>query len=464
MGIGVRLFGQRGDAAVAGSVETDPSPAPGREAVAAVVTHEGVPFPVAAPITHLALPLPLMTGLSDIVSQELMVPLAHLVPNPRHPRNDWGQPSDELDALAEHLTAVGPLVPITCTPDQHDATGPLHIVKGHRHFAAARLAAARRAQLDEVKVHLLTHADGRPLSSYEQLTYWLITTHAGKKPSDDQTTVALVLWLQERKPAQREIAQCLRVALGTVNRAIQITEELEPIVVAVTSHRLQLDAALRLRDVMPDPPRRVVFVASVLRRNAERRDQSQVPLTVKQILDLACSEQAQHQGLRSPVALFGTRPHPPQPTERTLSTMPTVPHTLSMPAARDTMAGGIEPPLSRTRNRPPAQRPHPEVLTVLERDPQASDVAILVASTRDMLCWFDRVVSAGSPLSRLLRKRYRAFEQPRVEAALEALLAQERLPVSGGTSAAQSGSYHQEPNASAAPRENAAGVERMRLP
>jgi ParB-like chromosome segregation protein Spo0J len=460
MGSGVRLFGRDGEVAVSGDVQMDPSPAPGTDVVAAVPPQVGTPLPGAVSITPLALPSPLTTCLSDIVVEDLNVPLAHLVPNPRHPRNNWGQMDDDLSALAEDLAAMRLFVPIACTPYEHGAAGPLSIVKGHRRFAAAG-----QADLDEVPIHLLAHEDGRPLNAYEQLTYWLITTHADKKPFEQHTIVGIVCWIreraalrasggEEREPTQREIARALHVSLGTANRAVRIAAEPEPIVAAVISHTLQFDAALKLVDEVPDVQIRIGIIQSVLRRNAELADQRRGPLTVRQILSLARANQAPHQVLRSPVGPFWSQNYPLQPTNGMLATVREVPYVVSTPPMQENTAERIESPVSRTLSRPPAQRPPGlEVLTLLDREPQPSDTALLVALTRDTVVCFDRVVTAGWPFPKTLRKRYRALATPQIENTLEILLAQESRAVSGATGATRRSGRRQASGAPRAPGE-----------
>jgi hypothetical protein len=390
--------------------------------------HEAVTLDAAAPVHSEQSPLvqseevhgdmPLLAGLRDLVGSGHIVPVSQVVPNPHHPRHDWRVENADLKLLAKRLTSADTAVePLVCTllgeTSSPLATGArFALINGHR-----RLAAAQCAGIEKLQVRVLRHADGRPLTMHEQLAYWLLVSRSGKKPTVHHTAAGIVLWHRALSagdggaaatalhlPTQREIAELLQVAVGTVNRALRIAEEPKEIVAAVVTQSIQLEAAVKLIDVVQDAQQRVELVREVLQHNAQRRTVDAGPLTVRQILDLA-----QH-GTLDPVSLEqGANEHKAPDAAATAAYAPD-----SGPPSLELVH--IQTP-TKARARAPLK-----IMHLLEENPEPTDVEILYALTCDIETWFSRLIQTGVPLPRPLRRPYRMLSNPDVVDALSKLI------------------------------------------
>jgi hypothetical protein len=304
----------------------------------------------------------------------------------------------------------GQIEPLICTlgiPESHEVAhgADLTIVKGHRRFAAAR-----RAGVETVPAVVLSHASGEPLTTSEQIAYWLTATHGGKSPTAHQTLVGVLLWYREwtdgpsmSTPArltQRDIARLFHVSNGTVNRAKCLSEEPDPIVNAVVAHAIPLEAVFKLIELVPDQQRRCAIVEEVRATNVARRFAGGAPLTVRDILCLAdgetreCADDELDSNAQNAAESAAERAYDSVPSQARL-------RLTRAPAPTEC-----------------ALWPSLQVVALLTDDPQASDEEILAALTRDLCAWFQRLDPGACRLKGPLLKPLRMLRRPTVEGTL----------------------------------------------
>jgi hypothetical protein len=327
-----------------------------------------------------------------------------------------------LKRLANRLTQANTGVePLVCT--QLDETSPdaatsarFVLINGHR-----RLAAAQHAGKEELRVRVLSHIDGRALTTHEQLAYWLVVSRSDKKPSSRQTVVGVVLWYRAlsdadggaagttlHNPTLREIADLLGIAVASVRRALRIASDPEEIVAAIVAQRIQLEAVDSLIDAIQDARQRVELVREVLRVNEQRRTAGMGSLTIRQILDLAQfgsvdAHTTEHERDAVDVCDVAERPTDGPATGWLGAQYALVPHDM-------------KPPLGAPL----------EILQLAAVHPEANEVEILHTVLRDtitLLALLRKVDPHLSILPRYLRRPGKMLLRPEVDDDLRDLLA-----------------------------------------
>ena len=133
--------------------------------------------------------------LGPTAGHEETVALRELAANPLHPRDDWQAEDNALELLGNSLAGPsGQIHPLLCTPLPPDlgvrvipVTARFLVIDGHR-----RLAAMERLGMQHARVWVLATPGGEPLTPVERLTRWLLAAASTKKPTTQQTILAIV--------------------------------------------------------------------------------------------------------------------------------------------------------------------------------------------------------------------------------------------------------------------------------
>jgi ParB-like chromosome segregation protein Spo0J len=246
---------------------------------------------------------PPLIPISDPGSPFIRAPLEQLAPNPDHPRDDWENIDEDLQALAQSLES-SQITPLICTLVSEDETeyaagARFRVRDGHRRFRAAQYVG-----LGELNIVIYAGRDGQPVDGVELACLWAVTGVSVKQPTPLQVLRAIVIirneWSRQdtiggtpsRPLTRRAVAHRLGVSPSTAHRSLVVAEEPRSIVEAVLAEKVQIGAVLALIEHISSREQRTELVADICRRNDERRVEGQEEFSIAEIVELATSSES----------------------------------------------------------------------------------------------------------------------------------------------------------------------------
>ncbi|MBB3053524.1 ParB family chromosome partitioning protein [Prauserella isguenensis] len=176
------------------------------------------------------------------------VPVTSIAHNPRNPRTDY----DDVGELAESLSEVGVLQPLgvvryevflTHYPDHEHDVGAHDwvVVNGNR-----RLAAAQKAGLEKVPVHVVDH-----LGREEALDESVLVENIHREALPPLREAEAIRLLVDRHGSQRAVAKRISKTNGFVSQRLALLELEDSLKAALESGQLGLADARRVAKLPP---------------------------------------------------------------------------------------------------------------------------------------------------------------------------------------------------------------------
>jgi hypothetical protein len=300
------------------------------------------------------------------------------------------------------------------------------VLDGHR-----RLVAMDRLGMQHARVWVLTTLSGAPLNPVERLAQWLLSAANTKKPTTQQTILAIVrlrlAWVHvygdsgrtRRFPSQRAIAQRLRVSLGTVSQAMRIARQPDLFMRAITSGALQVTAAQVILNRVPDEEQRVQFVLDVLRENEQRGQAGRARLTVDEIHTLCRTRRHP-----SSAGALGQVVTPAPQAERAMSPRLQAPEVARREVASRTTLGRHVTASNEATIDTRGRFSGLHIVNLPNEDPAPDAVQVFAALALDVVDWHGKVQTyRDAHLPKVVRAPCAALSDQRVVGLLQSLLA-----------------------------------------